>query len=47
MGFPKMTEKVVVRFNAFSTLLESLDEENVLGKLDKYRVVNSGIEVIK
>lgn len=45
VGFPKMTEKVVVRFNAFANLLEELDDENIIGKLEKFQVKNSGIEV--
>lgn len=44
-GYPKMTEKVVTRFNMFSTLLKELDEA-ALGSLPKYKALNSGIEVV-
>ncbi|SEF45015.1 DUF262 domain-containing protein [Lachnospira multipara] len=47
VGYPKMTEKVVTRFNAFANLLEELDDEKKIGDLQKYVVKNAGIEVIK
>lgn len=44
-GYPKMTEKVVGRFNQFADLLMEIDTLNKLGNIRKLKTVGSGIEV--
>ena len=44
-AYPKMTDKVVSRFNQFAEFLVSIDVDNELGKLQKYKCVGTGIEV--
>lgn len=44
-AYPKMTDKVVSRFNQFAEFLISIDVDNELGKIQKYKCVGTGIEV--
>lgn len=44
-AYPKMTDKVVSRFNQFANLLISIDENHVLKDIMKYKNVGTGIEV--
>ena len=45
-GYPKMTEKVVSRFNQFADLLMKIDKKGKLGQLKKFECVGSGIKEI-
>ncbi len=45
-GYPKMTDKVIIRFNAFVDLLRSLDDSGLIGYLPKYKIENANIEVV-
>ena len=45
-GYPKMTEKVVSRFNQFADLLKKIDKNDELGQLKKFECVGSGIKEI-
>lgn len=45
-GYPKMTEKVVSRFNQFADLLMDIDKKGALGQLKKFECVGSGIKEI-